>query len=117
MTQEIRDYNKEAIQSTFEELKNEYNAFNKSPYSNSFYTNPDKDWDGDVNDGIRISDHWNFGYDFSAKYGMFKTHCETDINARQLHDYQHIAVGKYCEEQRIYEIIKIIWFIETACVV
>lgn len=38
----------------------EYKAFNKSPYSNSFYNSKDIDWGHKPEGSIRISDHWGF---------------------------------------------------------
>ena len=49
-----------------------YKAFNKSPYSMSFYSNPNKRWGGDIEGGIRISNHWNF----KDRYTDY-IHCET----------------------------------------
>ena len=37
-----------------------YKAFNKSPYSNSFYNSNDIDWGHKPEGSIRISDHWGF---------------------------------------------------------
>ena len=53
-------------------LKLEYKAFNKSPYSMSYYSNPNKRWGGDMENGIRISNHWNFKDQYTDYI-----HCET----------------------------------------
>lgn len=53
-------------------LKLKYRAFNKSPYSMSYYSNPNKRWGGDIENGIRISNHWNFKDSYSDYI-----HCET----------------------------------------
>ena len=53
-------------------LKLKYKAFYKSPYSMSYYSNPNKRWGGDIENGIRISNHWNF----KDRYTDY-IHCET----------------------------------------
>ena len=50
----------------------EYGAFYKSPYSMSYYSNPNKRWGGDIEGGIRISNHWNFKDQYTDYI-----HCET----------------------------------------
>ena len=49
-----------------------YGAFYESPYSMSYYSNPNKRWGGDIENGIRISNHWNF----KDRYTDY-IHCET----------------------------------------
>jgi hypothetical protein len=67
-------------------LKLKYKAFHKSPYSMSFYSNPDKKWGGDIENGIRISNHWNF----PDRY-MNYVHCETHEPV----EYKSYNVGRF----------------------
>ena len=38
----------------------EYNLFNQSPYSNSFYNTDEVEWGYKPEGSLRLSDHWNF---------------------------------------------------------
>jgi hypothetical protein len=67
-------------------LKLKYKAFKKSPYSMSFYSNPNKKWGGDIENGIRISNHWNF----KDRY-MNYVHCETHEPV----EYKSYNVGRF----------------------
>lgn len=75
--------------------REKYNAHNESPFSRSYYSNPNKDWNGDIDGGIRISDHWNF----TTSDG--KVHCETVENVE--HGWY---VGRYDAQIRKYRLIE-----------
>lgn len=77
-------------------LKDKYNAIYKSPYSLSYYSNPMKDWGGDIDGGIRVADHWNF------MAGLDNTiHAKTSQEVRE----GEFLVGKYNASKEAYDII------------
>lgn len=98
-------------------LVEKYGAIHKSPYSGSYYTNPNKGWGGDIDGGIRISDHWNFGRHYNDDIEEFTPHCMTDMDVRILRVHSHLAVGRYNKDRGLYEIIEVIWLIDTYCLV
>lgn len=59
----------------------EYKAFNKSPYSNSFYNSNDIDWGYKPEGSIRISDHWGFE-------SLGEKHCVIDFESLTDEDEQ-----------------------------
>lgn len=44
-------------------VQNETDEWSKSPYSNSFYSSKDISWGYKPEGSLRVSDHWNFGYE------------------------------------------------------
>lgn len=72
-------------------LKLKYKAFHKSPYSMSFYSNPNKKWGREIENGIRISNHWNF----PDRYTDY-IHCETwEIILGKSYNVGRFENGKY----------------------
>jgi hypothetical protein len=94
-------------------LIEKYEATNKSPYSESYYTNPNKTWNGDIDGGIRVSDHWNFGNSYNSYLNQITPHCMTDVDEMTLKRFLHVAVGRFNADKGIYEIIEIVWLIQT----
>ena len=54
-----------------------YNFCQKSPYSDSFYTEGEIDWDSKPEGSLRVSDHWNFESEG-------ETHCKLDSTSEYL---------------------------------
>lgn len=57
---EISTNEYEALQFVVDNWTNEWS---KSPYSMSFYSSKDISWGHKPEGSLRVSDHWNFGYD------------------------------------------------------
>ena len=73
-----------------------WNRIKKSPYGNTSYYNAPKSWDGFIQGGIRVSDHWNF-------MSQGKMHCRTDVH---VHNNFKWYVGIYDSTTGTYEIVK-----------
>lgn len=54
-----------------------YNFCQKSPYSDSFYTEGEIDWNSKPEGSLRLSDHWNFESEG-------QTHCKLDSTSEYL---------------------------------
>ena len=74
-------------------------SVNKSPFSYSYYDNPDKSWTYTKPDSLRVADHWNFKTDEPNS----RIHATTDIPVPD----KHWAIGKYDADKGIYNIQKI----------
>jgi hypothetical protein len=91
------EFLKHATQSMPDELLEmiyKWGFIKKSPYGHSYY-NKRKDWNGFVDGGIRISDHWNF-------FAKGNVHCKTKTPVK---NNKYWYVGKYYEISDNYEII------------
>jgi hypothetical protein len=67
----------------------------KSPYSDSFYSSTDVDWDYKPDQSFRVSDHWNFkSYD--------KIHCKTD---KRVTNRATITLGIYNDKEGRYKVL------------
>lgn len=67
----------------------------KSPYGNNSYYNGPKSWDGFIDGGLRVSDHWNFE-------ARMKVHCMTK---QEVENNKFWYIGKYDVSSEIYDII------------
>ncbi|MBS4462209.1 hypothetical protein JXA27_06510 [Aerococcaceae bacterium zg-B36] len=74
-------------------LENRTDEWSQSPYSKSFYSSQDIDWDYKPEGSLRVSDHWNFGVNGE--------HCPTHDKTFK----NGWAVGRF--ENGAYNIIKV----------
>jgi hypothetical protein len=76
-----------------------WKSIKKSPYNNTSYYNGPKSWDSFIDEGIRVSDHWNF----STSSDLFKVHCKTTTPVENNANWY---VGIYDAKSDTYNIIR-----------
>lgn len=76
-------------------MQNWTEDWSKSPYSQSYYSSSNIDWNYKPEGSLRVSDHWNF----TDMYGV--THCKTTDGKL----CQGWAVGRYTDGK--YEILEV----------